>query len=339
MAARPGLLAAAAAAVASDSGRRYPSPTVTAAGPGRGDVQVPGDHSDDGGRRAAQRRMRTTLNHESPGPPGGNLNFKLIGPYRSSPARARPGPAGRPGPVPPVSLPGPAGLLNFDSSLPKEELGAARRIPKSTEYVSLRDTFFLFSIWKPIPVHKPPILCHTSPMDMTWILQHQVYFLAKCHIHIISMSYLFQKRYIWIYLVYPKLKKLHLVYTWYIFPCHMPCLSMSYPCPKFVRLCGSGPQMKFSRKLNCCSSSAYHSTAFIKHNKIYLPPPAVRRARGLLLFPGLDTAGAGSCAPAGPAGAGAGLSAGSAGAQEPAQAASPPKAGGKGGVRARGSGK
>ena len=26
------------------------------------------------------------------------------------------------------------------------------------------------------------------PMDMTWILQHQVYFLAKCHIHVISMS-------------------------------------------------------------------------------------------------------------------------------------------------------
>ena len=54
-----------------------------------------------------------------------------------------------------------------------------------------------------------------------------------CHIHVISD---FQKRYIWIDLVYPKLKKLHLVYTWYIFSCHMPCLSMSYPCHKFVRL-------------------------------------------------------------------------------------------------------
>ena len=42
-------------------------------------------------------------------------------------------------------------------------------------------------IWKPIPVHKPPILCHIPyPMDMTWILQHRVYFLAKCHIHVIS---------------------------------------------------------------------------------------------------------------------------------------------------------
>ena len=28
------------------------------------------------------------------------------------------------------------------------------------------------------------------PMDMTWIL----YFLAKCHIHVISMSYLFFKK-------------------------------------------------------------------------------------------------------------------------------------------------
>ena len=70
------------------------------------------------------------------------------------------------------------------------------------------------------------------PMDMTWILRHQVYFLAKCHIHV--------KRYIWIYLVYPKLKKLHLVYTWYIFSWHMPCLSMSYPCHKFVRLSCAG---------------------------------------------------------------------------------------------------
>ena len=117
------------------------------------------------------------------------------------------------------------------------------------------------------------------------------------------------------YLVYPKFNKLHLVYTWYIFSCHMPCLSMSYdscPCHKFVRLSGSGQQMKFSRKLHCGSNSAYHSTAFIKHNKIYLPPPRPRTPP----FPpalGGDAAGAGFCAPADPAGAGAGSSAGSAG--------------------------
>ena len=70
--------------------------------------------------------------------------------------------------------------------------------------------------------------------------------------------------------------------------------------------------MKFSRKLNCGSSSAYHGTAFIKHNKIYLPQP---RPRTPPLPPALggDAAGAGSCAPADPAGAGAGSSAGSAG--------------------------
>ena len=132
-------------------------------------------------------------------------------------------------------------------------------------------------------------------MDMTGILQHKVYLLAKCHIHLISMSYPFLKKDhdIWIYLVYSKLKKLHLVYSWYIFSCHMPCLSMSYPCHKFVRLSGSGPQMKFSRKLHCGSSSAYHGTAFIKHNKIFLPPP---RPRTPPLPPALggDAAGAGS---------------------------------------------
>ena len=118
----------------------------------------------------------------------------------------------------------------------------------------------------------------------------------SCHIHVISV---FQKRYIWIYLVYPKLKKLHLVYTWHIFSCHMPCLSMSYPCHKFVRLFCADPQMKFSRKLHCCSSLAYHSTAFIKHNKIYLPPPD---ELNLPLPPALggDAAGSGSCAPADP---------------------------------------
>ena len=143
---------------------------------------------------------------------------------------------------------------------------------------------------------------------MTWILQHQVCLLATCHIHVNDVISVFQKRYIWIYLVYPKLKKLHLVYTRYIFLCHMPYLSMSYPCHKFVRLSGSGPRMKFSRKLHCGSDSsssfAYHCTAFIKHNKIYLPLP---RARTPPLPPALggDAAGAGSCAPTDPTGAGA----------------------------------
>ena len=83
--------------------------------------------------------------------------------------------------------------------------------------------------------------------------------------------------------------------------------------------------MKFSRKLHCDSSSAYHSTAFIKHNKIYLPPP---RARTPPLPPALggDTACACSCAPvdpagAGAAGAGAGSSAGSIGGGPPAHGA------------------
>ena len=31
------------------------------------------------------------------------------------------------------------------------------------------------------------------PMDMTWILQHQVYLLSKCHIHIIT-TYVTQHR-------------------------------------------------------------------------------------------------------------------------------------------------
>ena len=113
-----------------------------------------------------------------------------------------------------------------------------------------------------------------------------------------------------IYLVYPKLKKLHLVYTRYILSCHVLYLSMSYPFHNFVRLSGSGPQMKFRRKLHCGSSSEYHNTAFIKHNKIYLPLP---RPRTPPLPPALggDAACAGSCAPADPTGAGAGSSAGS----------------------------
>ena len=95
----------------------------------------------------------------------------------------------------------------------------------------------------------------------------------QCHVYVISVLKKYIFGYTVIYLVYPKLKKLHLVYTRYIFSCHMPYLSMSYPCHKFVRLSSSGQQMKFSRKLHCGSSSAYHCTAFIKHNKIYLPLP------------------------------------------------------------------
>ena len=120
---------------------------------------------------------------------------------------------------------------------------------------------------------------------------------SPCHIHVI---YFFKKDLV----LYPKLKKLHLVDTTAI-SSHVICrraipihaLSMSYVC-QCVRLSGSGPQMKFSRKLHCGSSSAYHGTAFIKHNKIYLPKP---RARNPPLPPALggDPAGAGSCAPAG----------------------------------------
>ena len=142
------------------------------------------------------------------------------------------------------------------------------------------------------------------PMDMMWTLQHQVYLLAKCHIHVKFMSHLFFKKdifgYTIIYLVYPKFKKLHLVYTRYIFSCHMPYLSMSYRCHKFVRLSGSGRQMKFSGKLHCGSSSACRGTAFIKHNKIYLPLPRTRTPH---LPPALggNAAGAGSFAQADPA--------------------------------------
>ena len=98
---------------------------------------------------------------------------------------------------------------------------------------------------------------------------------------------------------YPRLKQLHSVYTMYIFSCHMPYLSMSYPCHKFVRLSCSGPQMKLCQKSHCGSGSTYHCTAFIKHNKSFLPPP---RSRTPPLPPALggDAAGAGSCAPSDP---------------------------------------
>ena len=88
------------------------------------------------------------------------------------------------------------------------------------------------------------------PMDMTWILKHQICLLAKCHIHVISMSYLYFKNdifgYTWYFLNW---KKCHLVYTRYIFSCQMPYLSMSYPSHKFVRLSGSGS--KWNSAGNC----------------------------------------------------------------------------------------
>ena len=91
----------------------------------------------------------------------------------------------------------------------------------------------------PYPITNPPfyVISHGYDMDIT---TSGIFFSKMSypyHIHVISF---FQKRCIWIYRVYPKLKKLHLVYTWYIFSCHMPCLSMSYPCHKFVRLSGAG---------------------------------------------------------------------------------------------------
>ena len=124
-----------------------------------------------------------------------------------------------------------------------------------------------FQSGNPYPFTNPPfyVISHGYDMDIT---TSGIFFSKMsypCHIHVISD---FQKRYIWIYLVYPKLKKLHLVYTWYIFSCHMPCLSMSYPCHKFVRLSCPGPQMKFG--------TAYHCTAFFKipiktfYNKMWI---------------------------------------------------------------------
>ena len=63
-----------------------------------------------------------------------------------------------------------------------------------------------------------------------------------CHIFFSKKIYLDM-------MVYPKLKKLHLVYTWYIFSCHMPCLSMPYPCHKFVRLSGAGPANEIRQEI------------------------------------------------------------------------------------------
>ena len=64
-------------------------------------------------------------------------------------------------------------------------------------------------------------------MDMTWILQHQVYLLAlayPCHIHVISVV---QKRYTWIYLIYPKQKDC----IWYIQGISFHVMRHTYPCP------------------------------------------------------------------------------------------------------------
>ena len=93
----------------------------------------------------------------------------------------------------------------------------------------------LTSSGNPYPLTNPPfyVISHGYDVDIT---TSGIFFSKMsytCHIHVISF---FQKRHIWIYLVYPKLKNLQLVYTWYIFSCHMPCLSMSYLCHKFVRL-------------------------------------------------------------------------------------------------------
>ena len=156
------------------------------------------------------------------------------------------------------------------------------------------------------------VISHRYDLDMTRTGISFAEMSYPCHILVISV---FQKRYIWIYQTYPKLKKLHLGYTWYILSCHMPCISMSYPCHKLVRLSGSGPQMKFSLKLHCGSSSAC-TIAFIniKYNKIYLPPVPARATPPLPPLPPLpqggDAAGAGPCPPAVPAVGAAGSSAG-----------------------------
>ena len=82
---------------------------------------------------------------------------------------------------------------------------------------------------KPIPVHKPPILCH---IPWIWHGYYNIrYIFSKmsypCHIHVISF---FQKRYIWIYLVYPKLKNC----IWYIPGISFHVICHAYPCPIHV---------------------------------------------------------------------------------------------------------
>ena len=138
--------------------------------------------------------------------------------------------------------------------------------------------------WKPIPVFKvdtnPPWIWHGYYIIRYIFWQSVISISYSCHTPFSTKIYLDIPT---DFLVYPNLKKLHLVYTRYIFSCHMPYLSMSIPCHKFVMLSCSGPITKFSRKLHCGSSSAYHLSAFIKHNKIYLTTRD--RARRLLLCP------------------------------------------------------
>ena len=109
--------------------------------------------------------------------------------------------------------------------------------------------------------------------------------IQMCHIPVISV---FQKRYIWINLVCPKLKKC----IWYIpcifFLCHMPCLSISYPpspCHKFVMLSGSGPplQMNLDSAGNCFAIRVLHTTA--QRSSSTTRCICLRRACGLLLCP------------------------------------------------------
>ena len=69
------------------------------------------------------------------------------------------------------------------------------------------------------------------PMDMIWILQHQVYFLAKCHIHVISMSYLFFKKDIFGYTWYILNEKNCI---WYIPGISFHVICHAYPCPIHV---------------------------------------------------------------------------------------------------------
>ena len=130
-----------------------------------------------------------------------------------------------------------------------------------------------------------------------------------CYIHVTS---LFKKRYIWIYLGYPRLKQLHSVYTMYIFSCHMPYLSMSYPCHKFVRLSCSGQQMKFTRKLHCCSGEFCIPRHSIHQAQQDLFATATRADSSFAPDLGWGPRQRGS-AGAGAAGAGASSSAGSAG--------------------------
>ena len=81
----------------------------------------------------------------------------------------------------------------------------------------------------------------------------------------------------------PNLKKMYLVRN---------CMFLSYalhiPVINFSCSAECCQKMKFSLQWNCNSISAYHGTASIKHNKIYLPP--VRLRAPLPAFGGVATA-------------------------------------------------